>query len=176
MHLLIINIPLGSVLTLLLGLILFFIYIVIDLLVERQADAIAVLRSRGASRTQIVAAFLTQCALVSLLATVIGPLLSFPATVLVTRLTLLPAEQEAVSILSEDRWRVLLNVGWLPLLVLLAVLLTISLSLIRATGQNVLTRRREHARPRQRSLWERLGWDGRLAGAGRGRCGGLSPT
>src|SRR5262249_36973286 len=43
-----------------LALILFFVSMITDLIAERQATAIAVLRSRGASRRQILGSFITQ--------------------------------------------------------------------------------------------------------------------
>src|SRR5260370_7581791 len=69
------RIPVTSLLVFVLGLVLFFVSMTADFLVDRQSDSISILRSRGASRSQIFASFTVQSLALGLIALALGPLL-----------------------------------------------------------------------------------------------------
>ena len=71
------QVPIVLLLLQVLGLILLFISLMINLLVERQAEAIAVLRSRGAPRGLVFRSMTVQTACICLVALVAGPILAF---------------------------------------------------------------------------------------------------
>jgi len=68
------GIPVLSLLCMVLGLVLYFVSMMADFLVDRQLDAIAILRNRGASPQQIFGSLVTQS--IGLIALVAGPLLA----------------------------------------------------------------------------------------------------
>ncbi len=156
----VVSVPVGAMLVLILGLVLFFVSIMTDLLVERQIDAIALLRSRGATRWQIIVAFLLQGVGLNLISIIVGPLLAIPAVFLLVHVTLAAADQGALNILSDDLLPWFLELGWLPFIVVIGSLLTMALALVRATSFDVLSLRRETTRTKRNSLLQRLGLDG----------------
>jgi putative ABC transport system permease protein len=150
------RISLTATAALILGLILLFLGLAANLLVERQASTIAVLRSRGAKRRQIFGSFLAQCITGGLLALFIAPLLSIPTTLLLGRLTLSPVDQHALELLGTPSPSLLWDVCWNLGTTLLIVLMALGIALYRATGTDYLTLRRESARPTQQPLWQRF--------------------
>jgi ABC-type antimicrobial peptide transport system permease subunit len=140
-------------------LILFFVSVIADLLVDRQAEAIAVLRSRGASARQVLGSLTTQSLGICLLALLAGPplallLVSFAAS----RLLLSPA-QGAMDVVTRNPMQALLSVSWYAVAAVIAALLTMILSLYRASRLDIVSVRREAARPTRRPLWQRLRLD-----------------
>ncbi len=140
-------------------LILIFLSVMAELLVERQADAIAVLRSRGASSRQIFGSLATQSIGLSLLALVIGPPLSLLAVSLIASKILAPDHQNALAAITAQPLETLLNIGWLAILAALVSVVAMMSSLNRATRMDVLTIRREYARSTQRPFWQRFQLD-----------------
>src|SRR5581483_10407842 len=141
------------------ALILIFLSVMAELLVDRQADAIAVLRSRGASSRQIFGSLTTQSIGLSLLALVIGPPLSLLAVSLIARDILPSTQQNALQAITAQPLETLLNIGWLAILAAAVSVIAMMSSLNRATRMDVLTIRREYARSTQRPLWQRLQLD-----------------
>ncbi len=140
-------------------LILFFISLMTDLLVDRQADAIAVLRSRGASRGQIFGALMTQSVGMGLVALLVGLPLTYVVVILVSQ-RILPAQvQDALNVITSNPQQALQSVVGYAALVVLVVLLTMSFSLLHAVRMDVLATRRETARSTQRPFWQRLHLD-----------------
>jgi ABC-type lipoprotein release transport system permease subunit len=138
------------------GLILFFLSLMAEVLVERQTDAIAVLRSRGASRLQIFASFTAQGVMLGLIALLIGPPLSLLSTTLITQRTLPAQELDALNILSGGFLYGASGALWYALAAVLVCVLTMMAATYRATGMDVLTIRRESARSARLALWQRL--------------------
>ncbi len=140
-------------------LILFFVSLMTDLLVDRQADAITVLRSRGASRRQIFGALMTQSVGLGLLAIAIG----LPLTLLVVMFVaqrILPVQvQDSLNVITKQPLQSLQSVLGYAFAVVLVVLATMSFSLIRVVRMDVLASRREAARSTRRPLWQRLHLD-----------------
>ena len=153
------QLPVTSLLWLILGLLLFFVSTIVDLLIERQTDAIAILRSRGASRGQIFGALVLQGTLVALVALVIGAALAIPATRWLVQHTLPATDQNALNILDDAPLAILWNIRIYALLAVAAALLTMIGTVVRTMGLDVLAVRREAARSTHRSLWQRWNVD-----------------
>ncbi len=96
------RIPLLSLAYLIAGLMLFFVSLMTDLLVDRQSEAIAVLRSRGASREQIFSSLLMQSIGVGVIAFIFGPLISVLCTRLLVQVSLSPGDQGALNVVLAD--------------------------------------------------------------------------
>ncbi len=153
------QLPVTSLLWLILGMLLFFVGTITDLLIEQQADAIALLRSRGASRSQIFGALVIQGTVVALIALVIGAILAIPATRWLAQHTLPSADQNALNILDDTPLNILWNVRMYALLAVGAALLAMIATIVRTMGLDVLSLRRESARSTRRSLWQRWNID-----------------
>ncbi len=153
------QLPVTSLLWLILGLLLFFVSTIVDLLIERQSDAIAILRSRGASRMQIFGALVMQGTLVALVALVIGAALAIPAARWLVQHTLPANNQSALNILDDAPFSILWNIRIYALLAVAAALLTMIGTVVRTMGLDVLAVRREAARSTHRSLWQRWNID-----------------
>ncbi len=141
------------------ALILFFISMMAELLVERQSDAIAVLRSRGASRRQVFGSFVTQSLGLGLVAIVLGPLLALLAVYLLAQRILGNLGQSALNTLTSDPQGTLLLLLTYAAIAVLIAILAMSLSTYRAVGFDVLALRRASARSSTRSLWQRFNLD-----------------
>ena len=89
----VIRIPAMSLTFLVLGLVLFFVTLMTDLMVERALEAMVILRSRGASRSQVFGSLLTQCLGLSLIALLVGPPLAIGAAYLLTQRVLPVADR-----------------------------------------------------------------------------------
>ena len=152
------QIPLASLLLLMLGLILFFVSMMSDLLIERQAGAIAVLRSRGASRRQVFGSLLTQGLVIALFALVIGPFLAIAIVRLLVQ-HLLPLNDQGALNTIDNTPQVALGLGLFALAAVAVAILAMILSLNRALRLDVLAMRREAARTTRHPLWQRLNLD-----------------
>ncbi len=153
------QIPVGFLLIQVIGLVLLFIALMVTILVDSQADAIAVLRSRGAPRTLVLRAMTVQSVGVGLLALVAGPLLAL-ALVGVIAGAALPSDQRGVlNLLSNNPLAAAWSVRWFALAAAACAIIAMIVSTRRAAGNNVLALRRESARVTGRPLWQRLNLD-----------------
>src|SRR6266581_5973669 len=152
------RLPVLSLLVLVLGLVLYFVSMMTDLLVDRQSDAIAILRSRGASRLQIFGSIATQGIGLALIALIAGILLASPTVYFLLRQTLAPGDQGVLSLLTGNPLLVALGLRWYALATAVAVV-AMTFSIFRATRQDVLAMRRESARASRQPLWQRLNLD-----------------
>jgi putative ABC transport system permease protein len=153
------RIPIAILAIQIIALVLLFISVMAELLVERQAEAIAIMRSRGASRAQIFGVLMTQGVTLGVIALVAGPLLALPTVYFVAQRVLAPANQGALNVITSAPLQVALGLRWYALVATLVALITMGLALYRAAGFDVLALRREVARPVQRPLWRRLNLD-----------------
>ncbi len=153
------QLPVTSLLVLVLGLVLFFVSLMAELLVERQSDAIAILRSRGASRSQIFGSLVTQSVGLGLIALVVGPLLSILMVRLIAQNILSPADQGTLGIISGSPLQVALGVKWYALITVFVAVLAMVVAVGRTTRQDVLSIRRESARSTRLPIWQRLNLD-----------------
>jgi ABC-type antimicrobial peptide transport system permease subunit len=142
-----------------LALILLFVSLLATILVERQETVIALLRSRGASRRQILGAFAVQSLALGLLAALAGPPLALLAAWLIGHLTLTPSNQNALTFLTANPLQAALGGAWLALITAAGMVAALLFSIWGATRRDVLTIRREAARSKRRPLWQRLQLD-----------------
>ncbi len=142
-----------------LALVLFFVSLIADLIIERQAGVIALLRSRGASRHQIFGSFITQSVGVGLLALVVGPLLAIPTARLLGQRMLAPVDQNALNVLDGNLFQVVWSVRWYALSAAVCAVIALILAVRGSASQDVLALRREAARATRRPLWRRLNLD-----------------
>ncbi|HEU5370566.1 MAG TPA: FtsX-like permease family protein [Ktedonobacterales bacterium] len=154
-----VTIPADILAVQILALVLFFISMIADLLVERQAEAIALLRSRGASHHQIFGSFVAQSIGVGLLALVVGPLLAIPTARLLGQRMLAPVDQNALNVLDGNLFQVAWSVRWYALAAAVCAVIAMILAVRGSASQDVLTLRREAARATRRPLWRRLNLD-----------------
>lgn len=145
------------------ALILLFISLMADILVERQAEAIAVLRSRGASRSQVAACLIAQGTGLAIIALMAGPPLALVAVSAIALRLMGSQAQGAINLVIAHPAQTILDVGWYALLTALIVLLALSLLFRRAAGMNILSLRRESARSSRSTLWQHLRLDGGAA-------------
>ncbi len=153
------RIPTGVFTVLILSLLLFFVSLMSTLLVDRQQETIAVLRSRGASRRQILGALLLQNSGLGIIALLIGlPLATF--TVLLLSQRMLPgAQQDALNIITAHPVQATLGTIWYAFAIVLITLITLSISLFFATRLDILSLRGESTRSNKRPLWHRFNLD-----------------
>jgi ABC-type antimicrobial peptide transport system permease subunit len=151
--------PVISLLLLVFGLVLYFVTMMSGLLVDRQSDAIAVLRSRGASRRQILGSLVTQGIGLGLIALLAGPLLAIVMTRLLAQNTLSPTDQGALNLIDGNPLQVALGLGQYALAAVLVTIAAIILAVLSASRRDVLALRREAARSTHRPAWQRLNLD-----------------
>jgi ABC-type lipoprotein release transport system permease subunit len=154
-----VQVPVSLLLLQVFCLVLLFISMMAEILVDRQAGAIALLRSRGASRWQVFGSFVTQGAVLGVLALVTGPLLAIIATRLLVQHTLAPSDQGALNILDGNALKVALSAGWFALVAVLGALFTMAMAIRNSASRDVLEMRHEASRTTRRPLWERLQLD-----------------
>ncbi|HEY7125932.1 MAG TPA: FtsX-like permease family protein [Ktedonobacterales bacterium] len=155
----VVQIPIAVLTIQILALILFFISLAASLFVERQREAIALLRSRGASRRQVIASFIIQSTGIGLLSLVIGPLLAVVVAQLLSSLVLSAQDQSALTIATGETMRTVLGVGWYAAAGAVGAIITLLVVMSSATRQNVLAIRQEATRSAGRPLWQRLQLD-----------------
>ncbi|HVB73233.1 MAG TPA: FtsX-like permease family protein, partial [Ktedonobacteraceae bacterium] len=152
----VIAIPIFILSALIIGLMLFFASLLAHLLVDRQAEAIAVLRSRGASSSQIFRSMVMLSIMLGLIALVIGPLLALVSAGILASQSLEPGGRDALTFVTNHPWNALLSVSWYALATALAAIIALILALGYAAGMNIQALRRETARASQRPIWQRL--------------------
>lgn len=134
-----------------LGLIAYFILLVAGLVVQRQSNEIAVLRSRGASRVQVLAIYLLEGLLLGAIALGLGVLLGQAAGLLMTWtesfLDITPGEILPIA-LTPDAWQR----AWQMLGLLVAASLLPALGIARYT---IVSFKSERARATRKPFWQR---------------------
>lgn len=153
------NIPLLSLAYLIAGLMLFFVSLMTDLLVDRQSEAIAILRSRGASRHQIFSALIVQSIGVGIIAFLVGPLLAVLVARLLGQLSLPAADQGALNVILADPVSAALSLYLAALATVAVSILAMVFAMNRASRMDVLTLRQESARTTRGVTWLRMGLD-----------------
>ncbi|MGH2506268.1 MAG: FtsX-like permease family protein [Ktedonobacteraceae bacterium] len=141
------------------GLVLFFVVLMTDLLVERQVTAITLLRGRGASARQIFGSLLWQGLGMGLIAFVAGPLLAILLVELLTRMTLQPSDLVALNLITANPIEVARGLTQNDLIVVGLAVLAMVLATWRVMRSNILLQRRETARSTQKPFWIRFRLD-----------------
>ncbi|HMP40381.1 MAG TPA: FtsX-like permease family protein [Roseiflexaceae bacterium] len=135
-----------------LGLIAYFIMLVAGLVVQRQSNEIAVLRSRGASRAQVLLVYLMEWVLLGTIALVLGLGLGQAAGLIMTWtrsfLELIPGEVLPIE-LTPDAWQR----AWQMLLLLVFASLLPAFAVARYT---IVSFKSERARAGQKPFWQRF--------------------
>lgn len=155
----VIEFPVISLVVMILALILFFLGLIVHLLVERQSEAIALLRSRGATRRQVMGALILQGIIMAVVALIVGLLLASWLTRLLTWQMFAGNDQGALNVLSGGPAQLIAKAGLYALLALAAVLLTLLVVVWSAARRDIIALRRETARSTRRPLWQRLRLD-----------------
>ncbi|HJT56399.1 MAG TPA: FtsX-like permease family protein [Ktedonobacteraceae bacterium] len=155
----VVRIPVQSLAYLIVGLVLFFVSLMTDLLVDRQSNAIAMLRSRGASRRQIFSSLVIQSLGVGIIALLIGPLLAILSAAALAKITLSGSDQAALNLITSNPAQVALGLYVSALIAVGVAVLAMIVAIFRATRLDVLALRREAARASNRPLWLRMGVD-----------------
>jgi ABC-type antimicrobial peptide transport system permease subunit len=153
------RVPLLLLLLQALGLAFFFLSLMGNLVIERQAEAIALLRSRGASRRQIFGTFLTQGLGLGVMACLLGPMLSLLVVAFVGRAFFPPADHATLNSVLDDPLHSLLGVGWYALGAAAGAVLVMLLTMRSATNRDLLHLRRDLSRASRPPLWQRLNLD-----------------
>jgi ABC-type antimicrobial peptide transport system permease subunit len=153
------RIPTGVFTLLILALILFFVSLLTTLLVDRQQDTIVLLRSRGASQTQIFGALFLQSIGLGIIALVIGLPLATSAVLLLSHYMLPGTELDALNIITSHPLQTTFGTIWYALVIVLIALFTMGISLSVAARMNILSLRQEVTRSNKPPLWQRLHFD-----------------
>ncbi|HZO76201.1 MAG TPA: FtsX-like permease family protein [Ktedonobacteraceae bacterium] len=146
-------------LLLLLAIVLFLVGMLANMLVERQAAIIAMLRSRGAARQHIFGAFVAQGVALGLAALLIGPILAIILVRVTAQALLTPANQQALDAIASDPIQAALDVKWFAIIAVLAALFVMIVAISRASKLDIVTLRHEVSRSRRIPLWRRLHLD-----------------
>lgn len=155
----VVRIPLLSLAYLIAGLMLFFVSVMTDLLVDRQSESIAVLRSRGASRQQIFSSLATQSVWVGIIALLAGPLISILIARFLAQVSLSPTDQGALNVILADPISTALSLYLEALATVVVSILAMIFAINRASRLDVLALRRESARSAGGPAWLRMGLD-----------------
>lgn len=155
----VVTIPTTSVLLIVVSLILFFVSLISDILIDRQSETIALLRSRGASRRQVFGVFATQSVGLGIIGLLLGPVFAVVLVWLMTLFTLSPTESGAVDIVFNHFAVVLMRLGWYPLLGALMAICTSVIGIAQRVSSTILSLRRETARATLRPFWQRMRLD-----------------
>jgi ABC-type lipoprotein release transport system permease subunit len=153
------QIPITILMVEVVALVLFFVAIMAELLVERQSDSIAVLRSRGASRQQLFGSFVTQSVGLGILAFFVGPLLALLTVPPLVQGILGANGKSALNVIMGNPLSVALFLAAYAALAVVVAILAMSFSTFRAVSFGVLAMRRESGRSTTRPLWQRLNLD-----------------
>lgn len=152
-------IPVTILMALAVGLILFFVAMMANLLVDRQLTTIAILRSRGASRGQIFGSFVVQSLGLALLSLFAGSLLAQPVVYVLTQRTFGANGQGALDLIFSSPLKPLGMIWYYALAGILVCIMTMMFCVYRAVSFDVLALRRETARSTARTIWQRLNLD-----------------
>ncbi|HLW01513.1 MAG TPA: FtsX-like permease family protein [Ktedonobacterales bacterium] len=141
------------------ALILYFISVVVSLSIDRQAEAIALLRSRGASRRLVFQAFILPLLPLLLLALMVGPVSALLLIRALGHQMLASSDQSALAAVNGDPLSVVPGLLGYALLAVAGVIMTLILSVWIATRSDIVVTRRDLARSTRRALWQRLRLD-----------------
>ncbi|GHO85673.1 FtsX-like permease family protein [Dictyobacter formicarum] len=158
------HIPIGQVvvtllLISLLGLALYTVSLLANILVERQLTTIVMLRSRGATQRDIFGAFAMQGVILCLIALLAGPALAMVLVGMVAQ-SLASAEAPNAFATMFANLPMTIQQVWLAALITVAgALLVMMISLRRASHIGIVELRQQHSRTTQKPLWMRMGVD-----------------
>lgn len=155
----ILEIALTFLLLLILAIILFLVSMMSDILIERQATIIAMLRSRGATQQHIFGTFVAQGVVVGLAALLVGPLLALLLVRVIAQVLLSPTNQQALAVITAHPVQAILNVKWFAVGAVGVALFVMIVAIRQSSKLDIVTLRREAARGQRVSLWRRFNLD-----------------
>lgn len=155
----VLRIPVAILTLQVIALLLFFVSVMAGLLVERQAEVIALLRSRGASSRQVLGALVTQSLGLGLVALVAGPPLAIAAVSFLVGRLFLPADQGAFNSIANAPLQAILDEKWYAIVTVFVSVLAMIAALSRASRLHVWATGREVKHASRRPLWQRLHLD-----------------
>src|SRR5579875_839791 len=155
----VIKLPISCLAYLIAGLVLFFALLMTDVLVERQMEAITLLRSRGASARQIFGSLFGQGVGLGLLVLLAGPLLAILLVIGLANFTMTAGSLQALNLLTDGPLAVAQGQLQRALLIVGIALLGMIWYIWRALRSNILMQRRENARASQQPFWMRFKLD-----------------
>ncbi|MBW7459953.1 FtsX-like permease family protein, partial [Paenibacillus sepulcri] len=129
----------------------FYLYMVANLITDRQKTEIAVLRSRGASRTQIILSYTAEGLVLGVIAFLIGPYLG----VLITRV--LGASSGFLEFVQRARLDASVNreaFGYASLAVIASLLMTL-LPVLLATRFSIVAHKQQQSQANKPSFWHK---------------------
>jgi hypothetical protein len=138
------------------GLVLLFLSLITHLLLEREQTVIAVLRSRGVRRRQILVASSFHSIGLGVVTLFIGPFLAIPLAYLVARQLLPSTDSMSLGNLVDDLPDVWLELGALALLTVSVVVVAMVWATNRAARHTILALRRTTSRSIDKPLWQRF--------------------
>ena len=141
------------------ALILFFISLLTNLLVDSQAETLALLRSRGASGSQVFGALLLQSVLLGIVAIVIGVPLAIVTVIILAWRVLPVSEQNALNVVTQDHVQAGQSVLLYAVAIAVVAIVTMSITLFFASHTDILFIRRESSRTSRRPFWQRFNLD-----------------
>lgn len=138
----------------------FYLYMAANLIIERQKTEISVLRSRGASRSQIMLVYIIESFLLGLAALAVGPFLGvwFTKALGASNGFLEFVQRTALDVsLNSDAYRI-------AVISVLAAILLILIPAMLATRTSIVAHKQNSARQSQMSFWHKAGVDFLLVG------------
>lgn len=129
------------------------------MLVERQAEIIATLRSRGATQQQIFGSFVLQGLTIVLTALLAGPLLAILLVRAIALALLLPADRSALNVITANPVSAALDVRWFAIVAVVVAFIVMIVAINRAAKLDIVTLRRESSRIKHVPFWRRLNLD-----------------
>lgn len=149
----IVQVPVLLLLALMLLLILFFTQIMTELLVTRQAAAVVLFRTRGATLPQVFLTFVTQGLLLGLLTLLVSPLVLALVIRFPMQLVLPAADRQALNVLPGTPWEMARQLGWYPYALVLVAVGAMCAAIWRTLGSSTLGRGATLA---SRPFWQRF--------------------
>lgn len=126
-----------------------------QVLVEHQAAAIGIMRSRGAGRRSIFWAFALQGGVLVALAALLGPLLAEQIGRVLASTLFANTYQSVIIPLTTHFMQTIQDSSILIILIMLLAIITLLVAIYRATQMNIVSFRREASRSTQRPFWRR---------------------
>jgi len=153
------NIPVLLILTMIIGISIFFIAVLSAMSLERCKAFIALLNSRGATPLQIFGIFLLQDILISFLSCLLCPLIAIYVVRLVVTLLLPIAYYNVLNNIFSNYYLVISHILGFALLSAAMAMVSMAIALWRALKTNIVTIRRDAARDTRPPIWLRLHLD-----------------
>ena len=155
----VLRIPLTSLIYMIAGLLLLFVGLMTNVLVDRQMEAVSLLRGRGASTSQICGSLVVQSIAIGMTSVPIGLFLAIIMTYILSRRILSPADYEVLQLITNSPVQVALSLWWLALTTVCAGILVMAFAISRMVRMDILEMRREAARSTHKPFWQRFRLD-----------------